>query len=429
MSEFEIWMSPSRSSTSAKSPAAVAKRPTSRVSKKGPEPTPKKAQKAPAAPARKAEKKPDAPVASDKEMKELPAPPQVVREAASAEGEVASTHEPVETSADEEEAAADEDPEDGGDADDADAAAEGEAEGENHEQDVEQGGGSNRGRGRGRGRGRKVKGKGKRCEKRTSSLKRPAADDAPAPASKKQKRVSFDAPAPKAKADPKAKAKPAPKPAPGAAAKDVIETADADADEADLTSTQRRALWMQYLRSRQGKYVKGCNDKCPPELLAKATAEPGRYFSMWLKAKKNWGKVMLIERKKTRLSKRSKGAYEWLTPTEIQKKKGKKESAEWILALQTLAENLPEDKEQYVKTHPTLGVLDPTGTNINFMLFRVPETFRDEVSDEEQDESIREFKGNMADAPTDAFDDDESKPSGTRKTSRHSSHADVNQVL
>ena len=57
---------------------------------------------------------------------------------------------------------------------------------------------------------------------------------------------------------------------------------------------------MQYLRSRQGKYVKKGNDKCPAKLQSKANAEPQRYFSMWLKAKKCWGTVELMENKKQR---------------------------------------------------------------------------------------------------------------------------------
>ena len=129
------------------------------------------------------------------------------------------------------------------------------------------------------------------------------------------------------------------------AAKKVIGTVDADAAEAKLTSEQRRALWMQYLKSRQGKFVKGRNDKCPAELQSKAIAEPQRYFSMWLKAKKCWGTVKLMEKKTTRSSRRQKGGAQWSDYAQLIAHKGMKDSEDWIKALTALASADPDNAD------------------------------------------------------------------------------------
>ena len=108
------------------------------------------------------------------------------------------------------------------------------------------------------------------------------------------------------------------------AAKKVIGTADADAAEANLTSEQRRALWMQYLRSRQGKYVKGGNDKCPAELQSKANAEPHRYFSMWLKAKSVGGRSSSWRKKQRDLPGVKRGVPSgWIMPSSLRTRAGR----------------------------------------------------------------------------------------------------------
>ena len=202
------------------------------------------------------------------------------------------------------------------------------------------------------------------------------------------------------------------------AAKKVIGTADADAAEANLASEQRRALWMQYLRSRQGKVVKGRNGKCPAELQSKAIAEPQRYFSMWLKAKKCWGMVKLMEKKTTRASRRQKGGAQWLVYAQLIAHKGMKDGEEWIKALTALASADPDHADEYIKPHPTLSILDETGRNPKMKLFKVTKIVDEEYTDEEQDETARQFEGDMADAPEDAFDEADAAPSAGSKVKR-----------
>ena len=196
----------------------------------------------------------------------------------------------------------------------------------------------------------------------------------------------------------------------------VLDLTDADAQEADLTSEQRRALWMQYLRSRQGKYMKGENDKCPPEMRQKVIKDPQRYFSMWPKAKTCWGTVKLMEKKKTRSSKRARGGAQWLDYAQLVASKGKKEAEEWVKALIALAEADPDSSEDYLKPHPTLGILDPTGKNPKMKLFRVQKITDEDFTDEEEDTTERIFEGDMAEAPEDAFDEEDPPGDADAKT-------------
>jgi len=114
-----------------------------------------------------------------------------------------------------------------------------------------------------------------------------------------------------------------------------------------------------------------------------------------------------MEKKKARSSKRARGGAQWLDYAQLLASKGKKEAEEWIKALTALAEADPDSAEDYIKPHPTLGILDPTGKNHKMKLFRVQKIMTEDFTDEEEDTTERIFEGDMAEAPEDAFDEED----------------------
>ena len=62
---------------------------------------------------------------------------------------------------------------------------------------------------------------------------------------------------------------------------------------------------MQYLRSRQaakagGRVAKGSTirtEKVPAELKDKVEMDPNKWFNIWLKCGRSWGKVLITESK------------------------------------------------------------------------------------------------------------------------------------
>ena len=81
-----------------------------------------------------------------------------------------------------------------------------------------------------------------------------------------------------------------------------------------------------------------------------------------------------------------------------------------------LAEADPDSTEDYIKPHPTLGILDPTGKNHKMKLFRVQKIMTEDFTDEEEDTTERIFEGDMAEAPEDAFDEEDPPRDAGSKT-------------
>ena len=98
--------------------------------------------------------------------------------------------------------------------------------------------------------------------------------------------------------------------------------------------------------------------------------------------------------------------------------KGRKDGEEWIKALTALAAADPDNADEYIKPHPTLSIPDETGRSPKIKLFKVTKTVDEEYTDEEQDETVRQFEGDMADAPEDAFDEADAAPSAGSKVKR-----------
>ena len=98
--------------------------------------------------------------------------------------------------------------------------------------------------------------------------------------------------------------------------------------------------------------------------------------------------------------------------------KGRKDGEEWIKALTALASADPDNADEYIKPHPNLSNLVETGRKPKMKLFKVTKTTDEEYTDEEQDETVRQFKGDMADAPEDAFDEADAAPSAGSRVKR-----------
>ena len=154
-------------------------------------------------------------------------------------------------------------------------------------------------------------------------------------------------------------------------------------------------------------------------MKGRVDANPTKYFEMWMNADRSWGTVKIMEKKTSRSSKRSKGNCVWMLPSEIETAKGKTEAADWVRALTKLAADDPENAEQYVKKHPTFHVLDTEGNSNKWKLFKVLMEDKAEFSEEETDEQIRTFEGDMSQAPAEAFkprDADRADRQGKKKT-------------